>query len=349
MSKKISIPEKTLRQLYEVKGLSRAKIAEIYDCTIWTVRKLMREYSIKPRRREEQRRGCNLPKETLRQLYAEMSAPEIGEICGCSKYSVYSLMEKYGIERRTQAQAKLMNSRRKPCDLTFDEKVYFKGITIGDLTVYLPRKSSSTLIVSCHSTKQEMIDLVRHLFNPYGACNIWQDSRQIYIRCLLDAESWWWLYEAWEKKAFEEEDLKDVHRFFKAAAGYLDAEGSFGVYDGKARFQLASQDVEVIFQLYYSFRRQGIEFPEPRVTMPAGFVHGYGGVNRKDMWRLSTANKAALCKLIVKVGPLLRLPKRISDVKAAATNLLEREKTTWKPLPRDCRKELEKLLKELDH
>jgi len=336
-----------LRQLYEVEGLSRAKIAKIYDCTIWAVRKLMKEYGIEPRRREEQRRRCNLPKETLRQLYAEMSAPEIGKICNCSKHSVYRLMEKYGIERRTKAQAKLMNSRRKPCDLTFDERAYFKGMAIGDLTVYLLRKSSSTLIVSCHSTKQEMIDLVKHLFSPYGACSIWQDSRQIYIRCLLDAESWWWLYEAWEKKAFEEEDLKDVHSFFKAAAGYIDAEGSFGVYDGRARFQLASQDAEVIFQLYHGFRRQGIEFPEPRVIMPAGFVHGYGGVNRKDVWRLSTANKAALCKLIVKVGPLLRLPKRISNAKAAATNLLEREKTTWKPLPRDCRKELEKLLKEL--
>lgn len=107
-----------------------------------------------------------------------------------------------------------------------------------------------------------------------------------------------------------------------SAAGYIDAEGSFGVYDGRARFKLDSCDVPVHDWMVSWLARIGVParagLCEPARTRPSGVRLN------ADLYRINVNEALGLRRLIATIDPFSRHPRRRATMALAAQNVIDR-------------------------
>ena len=110
-----------------------------------------------------------ISKRELTKLYYQekKSKYKIGEIYKCSFKTVLNRMRDF---RMVPLSRSIIQSTYDKKDFSgnLTEKAYLIGFRLGDLNVYKTTPNSEVIVVRCHTTVREQVELMRKLFNPYG-------------------------------------------------------------------------------------------------------------------------------------------------------------------------------------
>ncbi len=266
-----------------------------------------------------------ISKEELVELYygQKKSPYKIGKLYGCSFSTVTNRMKEYGLRpiSRSIMQSKYEKQAFSGSD---EEKAYMIGFRIGDLNVYQTVSRSEVIVVRCHTTQKEQTDLVKKLFEKYGQVTI-GGVKSLYVNCFLDTS-----FDFLLKKEDGVNDwiTKNANCSNNFAAGYIDAEGNIGVYDGRARFKVDSYDKNVIFWLYAWLLKNDIFCPEPIKIGEKNQIYDkkLNYKYNKDLWRVRVSKQESLRKLFSTIKPLLRHSNRLAHLNKCLKNLDDRRK-----------------------
>lgn len=268
-----------------------------------------------------------IPKKELIRLYykEKKSKYKIGDIYGCSFKTVLNRMRDYGMQPLSRSIMQSKYLKRDFCG-SEDEKAYILGFRIGDLNVYQTSKYSDVIVVRCHTTREEQINLIRKLFKKYGKVSVGGKNKKgsKYVNCFLNKSFSFLL----PKENFVDEWIgRSDNCANNFSAGYIDAEGNIGVYDGRARFKVDSYDKHVIFWMYDWLLKNGIHCPKPSMIGKKGQIYDKkeGYKYNKDLWRVRVSEKQSLRKLFSIIKPLLRHKKRLEHLNICLKNLNDRK------------------------
>jgi hypothetical protein len=251
----------------------------------------------------------------LRRLYnvKHLGIDDIAAKLGSSHGTVWRAMESFGIERRKLSEA-VRKHQRKDFSENKSEKAYLIGLRLGDLWVKKnkPGLGSKTVVVSCHSSRQEQVELVKSLFSEYGHVRTTYSSKgTIRVMCYMNT-SFDFLLPKKDQIPFW--IMRQSGWFLSFLAGYVDAEGSFCVdRHERPSFQLKSYDINILKGISRFLPRLGVECNGPRLAQSRGSPTGKGYALNKDAWVFSIAQKKMLrrfCRLII---PHLKHSKRKND------------------------------------
>ncbi len=322
--REIKIPRERLEELYEHKKLTTYQIADEFKCCQATVWKKMRKFGIKPRLAGPPR--VNLDKEKLAKLYIDngLSTWGIEKKYVYSRSTVYRKLLGYGIKPRSRAKSHIIYPR-KSFDEDIIEKAYLIGFAVGDLRARIVHKNSETIHVDCGSTKSEQIGLIKKLFCKYGRVWISKPNKhgKVQIEAFLDRSFDFLLN---PKKEIHSWILNSNNYFAAFLAGFTDAEGSIGVYDGMAVYQLGNYDKELLSLIHQKLVEIGINCPNPHEDKTGGYITKRGYVHNQNYCRLCVHRKSSLLRLFELMEPYLKHEWRIACMKRAIENIEMRNK-----------------------
>jgi hypothetical protein len=316
---KIKISEEQLRDLYEKEKLTTFQIAKQLGYCQATVWKTLKKFKIKSRLPGVER--VNISKEKLEELYnnKKISTWEIEKITKIPRSTIHRKLKEYKITTRDRAIAHIINFRK---DFSGDliEKAYLIGFRIGDLGVRKIYPNSKTITVASGSTIKEQIDLIENIFKNYGLVRISVTKKG-------KTNIWVALNESFEfllSKEFPRWVLKDKNFFFSFLAGFIDAEGSIGVYNKMARFSLGNYNKEILFIIYGALLRYDIKLRQPFSDKRKGKKNNEGYIYRENYWNLRINNKSELEKFLILIKPYIRHANKIKSLNNALLNINER-------------------------
>lgn len=267
-----------------------------------------------------------IPKEDLIRLYyiEKKSKYKIGDIYGCSFSTVLNIMRDYGMKPLSRSLIQSKYSKNK-FDGSRETRAYMVGFRLGDLNVYQTSKKSTVIVVRCHTTNQDQVDVINNLFSKYGQVSISVSPRDssFNINCFLD-DSFAFLL---PKQDRVPDWIKKNSKFSTAfVAGYIDAEGNIGVYDGRARFKIDSYDKNIILFIFNWLKDNNLICQEPKKIADKGYVYNKskGYKYNNDLWRLRISKKEVLNSFFNIIKPYLKHQKRISDLNKSLHNINER-------------------------
>ena len=300
---------------YRTKQLSTYSIAEICGCDPKTVYFWLKKFNISTR----PKKLVPVTRERLQYLYESgLSMNQIGKSLGCTAAAVFQKMRGFGINSRTPWESNIIHNRY---DFSGDqiEKSYLIGFRIGDLNV--SRKRNDTfIIVKSSTTLKVQLDLMKSIFSSYGP--IWVGkSKGVYNFCTSLNSSFAFLI---PKHVYIPRWILNLDNyFFGFLAGYSDAEGSIGIYDGRARFKIGSYDKDLLGQIHEKLLSLKINNSFLLETKK-GIVNNSGIKNNGDFWRVSVNGRFALFACLASLLPLLKHSKRREKAKQALRNVLSR-------------------------
>lgn len=267
-----------------------------------------------------------IPKSALIRLYYKQkkSKYEIGKIYNCSFKTVLNRMREFEMKPLSRS---IIQSKYEKKDFSGknEEKAYLIGFRLGDLNVYQTASHSDVIVVRCHTTRKEQLDMIKKLFKQYGKVTIGGKNKMNskYINCFLN-KSFSFLLPNEDK--IEKWITKNSSCSNYFAAGYIDAEGNIGIYDKRARFKVDSYDKNIILWLYKWLQKNNILCPAPTKIGKAGQI--YDNRNKykynKDLWRIRVSNMESLNKLFQILKPILKHRKRLLDLKKCIKNINNR-------------------------
>lgn len=276
------------------------------------------------------RKKILIPKEDLLRLYYEekRSKYKIGAIYNCSFSTVLNRMRELGLKPLSRS---IIQSKYLKNNFQFDEavKAYMIGFRLGDLNVYQTSSHSEVIVVRCHTTNQDQVDIMSDLFAKYGQVSINESktNKSFNINCFLDSTFAFLLPKHDKVENWISNNQVSSVAF---AAGYIDAEANIGVYDGRARFKIDSYDKNIIFWHYNWFVKNNIKCPLPvmigRKNQVYNKIHGYK--YNKDLWRVRVSEMQSLEKLLKIIKPYLKHKKRIADLNKCLININGRTNKT---------------------
>jgi len=205
---------------------------------------------------------------------------------------------------------------------SLEEMAYLVGFRLGDLNVYRPSINSKIVVARCHTTVSMQANLIRSLFKKYGGVRVVRSSNGITINCFLNLSFGFLLpkiYPQWIQP-----QSKPMAAF---TAGYTDAEGSFGVYQGRGRFKLDSYDYQILRNIYRFLIIQGIHAKFWCIAK-RNTANINGGRWRHDLWRINVNEAKSLVKFIRILLPHLRHHNRIQQAHAVLKNIQSRSSFT---------------------
>lgn len=270
----------------------------------------------------------NIDKKLLEDLYLKekKSSYEISIILSCSPSLIRKRLKEYGIKSRSIQEAKsLMKPRypRKDFNGDFEEKAYLIGFRIGDLHIRKTHPNSPTIRVSTNTTKEAQCALFKELFSKYGHVKQYNRDKNgaTSIRAFVNS-SFSFLLEKDDKIA--DWILQNNTYFLNFLAGYIDAEGSFCIYNGyDGVFSIRSQDKNILWSIYVKLRKKGVLCRPPKLVWPAGEIRR-NIKNNKDVWGLFIYRKDSLAELIKLLKPLVKHKKRYKDMLSVEQNINDR-------------------------
>lgn len=224
-------------------------------------------------------------------------------------------LSRYKIKTRTIQEGKALTKPkypRKDFDGTKEEMSYLIGFRLGDLHVRKTHPNSPTVQVHTNSTKQDQVDLMFRLFEPYGYVKANGPDKRgaTKVRCFLN-NSFLFLFPKEEKIASW--ILSSVPCSLSFLAGYIDAEGSFGLNPRtQPFFSMKSQDKEIMSAI------QSIILPKLTIDTKLHFVRAKGSVmngivSNKDVYGIFIYNRRDLNLLLSAIFPILKHAKRKID------------------------------------
>ena len=132
------------------------------------------------------RKKIEISKKLLLRLYYKenKSKYKIGDICGCSFKTVLNRMRDYGMEPVSRS---IIQSKYKKFDFSGSDKdkAYIIGFRTGDLNVYKTTPKSQVIVVRCHTTNIEQVDVMEDIFKRYGQVTCKKSLKDDSYTCLL--------------------------------------------------------------------------------------------------------------------------------------------------------------------
>ncbi len=262
---------------------------------------------------------ANIDEKILSNLYLEkrLSLKKIGNLYNMSASGILKRMRKLKLPTRNSWETNIIHAK-KPFLGSNEEKAYLIGFRIGDLGVRLSSKQTKNIRVNSNTTKKEQAGLIRGLFENYS--DVWiskpNNSGVISTSTILHSSFSFLL----PKADLIEKWIKiNKHYMSSFVAGYVDAEGSFGIYNNRARFRLGSYDRNILTDI-------------------TGWLRGFGintllYLERKqseklnhDFWRLTVNEGRSLIELYDLIYYRLKHDKRRRDFYKAKENIERRSR-----------------------
>jgi hypothetical protein len=162
--------------------------------------------------------------------------------------------------------------------------------------------------------------LIDDLSGRFGPIRWSETARSSCVRVSLD-QSFAFLFEKYSDEVPAWITGAAVEAAF--AAGYTDAEGSFGVYDGRARFKIDACDASVLARLAEWMRRSGIGCRH-RLLHVKGDLRPDGRTFNGDLWRINVNESVSLLRLAATLDPFLRHGRRRARMDEVVANIHER-------------------------
>ncbi len=268
------------------------------------------------------RKGIQISREQLSQWYhgERKTTHEIARLLGINQSAVIYWMDALDIPRRSKTDA-LTKTKRADFSGNLEEKAYLIGFRLGDLHVYHAKpKSGTTIRIICASSRMAQIRLIQSLFEPYGFVKITPKADgNTMISCYVNMSFSFLLP---KQDAIEEWILADDKLGLQFLAGYIDAEGSFGIdANGSGNIKIESYDVNILRQLHEILSRLNVACPPPNLIKnkeTASIKPNH------DLWRLGIYRKASLNRLCAFLEPHLRHEQRRRDMENVWKNVRER-------------------------
>lgn len=246
------------------------------------------------------------------------SLKRVAKILGCTDGTIIRRMREMGISRRSKTTMRIKYPK-----ILFDgslaEKSYMVGFRIGDLSVYKPSPKSSIFVVRCHTTMQDQVKLIQSLFQRYGGVRTSCNNNHFNITCYLN-DSFGFLLD----KTMPGWVFTNPISGMSFIAGYTDAEGSFGLNQGRGRFKIDSYDREVLKGITQFLSTHNINV-KLQMIATKGENYGNGLKWNNDLWRLNINDALSLEKFINQLLPFLKHKKRIVDAKIVLKNINDRK------------------------
>ena len=268
------------------------------------------------------RQKIQISEASLRELYlAKNWTPRrIGLRFKCDGVTVRNRLKELKIPFKTKSSAQTKYPRYD-FDGTEAERAYMLGFRYGDLNVYQPKGKSKTIVVRCHTTHTVQEDLFKKIFSKYGTITVSRNSRSMHMNCYLNSSFNFLLqkYNDLERTWLN----KSKNRMWAFIAGYIDAEGTFGIYEGRGRFKVDAYDVLILKDTHTFLVHNGIR-SIMRIIVRKG-QPGNGSYWNNDVWRINVNESNSLAVLITNLLPFLTHKKRVQDARAALKNVVKRQ------------------------
>lgn len=348
----IDITKQRLTRLYGKEKLSTRDIAQRYDCGKTTIESRLREYGITARSKSEALKLVPRPekyrisRERLEWLYwrRKLSAYKIAEIYSCSPSAVSYKLRRFDIPRRTDVEGIILTNNercrkiakavskysKKDFNASETEKAYLIGFSLGDMNVTKKQYGETIYVASC-TTKSAQVALMKGLFSQFGHIHIGTSKKNTkngnvdsyhfvaYLNLSFD-------FLLNKKDKVEKWILEKDAYFSSFLADYIDAEGSFGVYNGFGEFALGSYDKTILGQIHRRLKIFDIHTDSPRIMVRGGHVDKRGVRTFKDLWSVRIRRKRELHEFINLMEPYIRHSKRKRDLLRVKKNVVLRLK-----------------------
>ena len=268
------------------------------------------------------RQKIQISEASLRELYLlkNWTPRKIGLRFKCDGVTVRNRLKELKIPFKTKSSAQTKYPRYD-FDGTEAERAYMLGFRYGDLNVYKPKGKSETIVVRCHTTHVVQEDLFKKIFSQYGTITVSRNSRSVHMNCYLNSSFDFLLqkYNDLERTWLS----KSKNRMWAFIAGYIDAEGTFGIYEGRGRFKVDAYDVLILKDTHTFLVHNGIR-SIMRIIVRKG-QPGNGSYWNNDVWRINVNESNSLAVLITNLLPFLTHKKRVQDAHAVLKNVLKRQ------------------------
>lgn len=348
--KAVHVSQKSLEKLYLKDKLSTRKIAKIYRCGKSTIENKLKKYKIVARNKSEalklvpRAEKYKISKEKLQKFYKDkkLSTYKIAEIYNCSPSAIFYKLKKFNIPRRTDIEGIILtNNKRcrkiakavsrytkKDFDGSETDKAYLIGFRLGDLHV-TKKKYGETIYISSYTTKKDQVTLMNNLFRRFGHILITKNKK---VTKRGKKENYHFMahlnpsfdFLVNKKDGIDKWILEKDNYFLSFLAGYTDAEGSFGVYNGFGSFALGSYDKNIIHQIHKRLKSLNIKTKAPRIMVKGGYIDKRGVKTFRDLWSLRIRRKNELHKFIDLIEPHIKHLKRRGDLLKVKENIISR-------------------------
>ncbi len=264
-----------------------------------------------------------ISKNLLQRLYIKenLTPFKIGEKVGCSFKTVRNRLREHGIPFKDPAFAR-MTYPKKDFDGTLSEKAYITGFRIGELNVYQKSPHSYTVVVRCHTTQKQQVEVMKYLFGKFGQVSISSNNGHFQVNCFMN-KSFSFLLKK-DDSAWDWVKNSDENVIFNFIAGYSDAEGNFIINQGRARFKIDSYDASILNWIASWLNIQGIN-AKLRIIYKKGEKVPNQVPFPKDLWRLNINDMNSLQTFLIKLIPSLKHKHRIFQAKESLANILKRK------------------------
>jgi len=264
------------------------------------------------------KRGINIPKETLADLYWNKNKKprEIAELFGIkNERTIRKKMERYGIRRKTVSEA-LTRKLKKTFLGNLAEKAYFLGLRAGDFHAKTVKKC---VRMQTSTTHPAQIELLRDSFKEYGQTCVYKfKSKEMQYEWFIYVDlhpSFYFLLE--KSTRIPDWILGDENLFFRFLAAYMDCEGNWHLSkshetNGRFTFRLRTGDKEILEDIKEKLGSLGYKIvfglnikkgtPSPK------------GLFRKDIYALVLNKKQQVIKLIEELLPFSRHSEKIDKM-----------------------------------
>lgn len=269
------------------------------------------------------RRNLSIDNAQLAKLYVEqeLTCADLGKQFGCTDVTIRTRLINFGVKLRRAGRWKFKYPKY-PFSGSLPEKAYMIGFRIGDLSVDKRNNTSRAIIVRCHTTQQDQIDIIKNTFEKYGHVNVSPPlAYGSHVNCYLDLSFEFLL----QKSSIPEEIKNDTDASWAFIAGYTDAEGNLIINQGRARFKIDSYDKFVLDWIAEFLMKQGIRSKLRRIAEKGTkYPFEAKGVWPSDLWRLNINWAHDLQIFLEKAMVYLKHQKRISDAKKCIANIKQR-------------------------
>ncbi|MFH1971456.1 MAG: LAGLIDADG family homing endonuclease [Patescibacteria group bacterium] len=307
--RKIDIGKKELVNLYTKEKLSTYKIANLLECNVRTITNKMKLYHIQARSVKKDPTSKN----RLVDLYQNkrLSLKKIGLMYKMTPSGILKRVRKFNIPLRKSWETN--TGIKIQFEGTPVEKAYMIGFRLGDLGVRQSSKRTKMIKVGSNTTKGEQISLIKNLFKKYS--KVWVSKPNpigvTSVSTILHPSFSFLLPKNDNIEKWIKSNTTTMQAFI---AGYIDAEGSFGVYDKRAKFRLGSYDKNILKQISIWFGNCGMKsiLKLERKKKPG---------QNKDFWRITINEANSLLLLYGAIYKYIRHKKRISDFKKIIENI----------------------------
>jgi len=310
------IPKERLKELYITNKLSIKQISLILGLGVSTIHSKLHRYNIKVRPIGKKR--IDITPSKLHFLKEKgFSINRIVQHFNCSQYTIRERMDKYGIKYRIKGKP-ITNYLKKNFSGSLQEAAYLIGFRMGDLNV---EKQGKLFHVKMSTTKIEQIKLFKKIFGKYTYIRISKKDKRgaIKVDCYLNGSFDFLLI----KKDYVPSLIYNNSSLAAFSAGYVDAEGSFGLNQEKARFKIDSYDKNILHRIHRWLIIKRIN-SKLRLINKKGQARPNGTSFNNDLWRLNVNEAQSVFQFINIIKPFLNHEKRIKDLNMCLVNIKTR-------------------------